>query len=74
MPKDTNTPIEPKFYRISDVERRLTLCRASIYNRMRRDPTFPRSVKLTSRTVAWIREEIEAWADNRPRNEGHHGR
>ena len=63
MPKKTT--VKPRFYRIADVATYLNLCRATIYNTMRRDPSFPRSVKLTSRTVAWPREEIEAWATER---------
>ena len=55
----------PTFFRIRDVQAYLNLSRASIYSLMDRDPTFPGSIKLTKKAVAWRRSEIEEWARSR---------
>ena len=65
MRKPNITP-PTAFYRITDVMARLNLGTSAIYRLLRRDPTFPRQVKLASRAVAWRRDEIEEWIANRP--------
>ena len=57
---------KPTFFRIRDVQAYLNLSIASIYSLMDRDPTFPRSIKITKKAVAWRRSEIEEWARSRP--------
>ena len=54
------------FYRLDDLMARLNLGSSAIYRLLRRDPTFPRQVKLAIRAVAWRRDEIEEWIANRP--------
>lgn len=52
--------IEMNMIRISDVILMTSLPRSTIYHYVRCDE-FPRPVKLGARSVAWIREEVEAW-------------
>ena len=54
-----------RFFRIRDVEKFTGLSRASIY-RLMRESKFPRPVRLGERAVAWIIDDLEIWAENRP--------
>lgn len=60
---------QPVFYRVREVTAYLNLSRASIYSLMNKDPTFPKSINLTGKAVAWYRTEIEDWALNRRRRQ-----
>lgn len=42
------------------------LTRSALYQLMR-EGTFPRPVKLTERSVAWIESEVRAWIEARIR-------
>lgn len=46
------------------VEEMTGLRRAAIYKRMA-DGTFPRTVKLDGRAVAWVEAEVAAWVADR---------
>ncbi len=50
--------------RIGEVTRRTGLSRASVY-RLMADGHFPRSVRLSSRTTAWVLSEIDEWIGGR---------
>ena len=48
-----------KFLRLPEVEARTGKSRSSIYQGVA-DGTFPKQIKLGTRAVGWIEEEIEA--------------
>jgi prophage regulatory protein len=45
------------FLRLPQVMQRTGLCRSAIYAL----ETFPKSIKLAGRAVAWIESEVETW-------------
>ena len=49
-----------RLIRLKEVMSRTGLGRTSIYNFMNAG-TFPKSVQLGERAVAWVDEEIDAW-------------
>ncbi|KVW21518.1 AlpA family transcriptional regulator [Burkholderia ubonensis] len=55
--------IKKALIRRKRVEELTSLSRTSIYQRMR-DKTFPGSVRLGTRSVAWRLEDIEKWLAN----------
>lgn len=55
--------IKKALIRRKRVEELTSLSRTSIYQRMR-DKTFPGSVRLGTRSVAWRLEDIEEWLAN----------
>lgn len=55
-----------KMLRIKELTARVGLSRSSVYSKMDPasaafDPTFPKQIKLGSRAVAWLEEEVDAW-------------
>ena len=50
-----------KILRRKQLEERLQLSRSTIYERMRTDPEFPRSVNLGGRAVGWVEGEVDAY-------------
>lgn len=46
--------------RRDDVERATGLPRSTIYEKMAKGE-FPRSIKLSAKSVGWLESEIEAW-------------
>jgi prophage regulatory protein len=67
---DMNTLI-----RLSDVMRRTGLGRTSIYQGMA-SGSFPRSIRLGPRAVAWVEAQIDEWIRSRIRDtveRRHHG-
>ena len=50
-----------RLVRLSAVKEITGLSRSTIYA----DPTFPKSVKIGDRAVAWVEDEILAWVDAR---------
>jgi prophage regulatory protein len=57
---------EPRtsFIKIGKVSERVGLSRAQIY-KMMANGDFPRQINLTSRSVAWTENEIDAWIASR---------
>ena len=51
----------PRLLRLPAVKEVTGLSRSTIYA----DPSFPQSVKIGARAVAWIEEEIRDWIDTR---------
>jgi len=49
-----------KLIRIKDVMDRTGLGRSTVYKYMKLG-LFPKSVNLTTRAVAWVESEVEAW-------------
>ena len=68
---DSNEMKTPKkLLRLNDVIERTGLSRSTVYNLMdekhrQYDPTFPRQVALTQRSVAWFQHELDSWIDAR---------
>lgn len=65
-------------WRRPKVEEVTGIGRSTIYRGMA-DGTFPKSIKLGSRSVGWIRSEVLSWVDDRikssrPNNESTVGR
>lgn len=59
-----------KLLRLPQVESRTGLKKSTIYDRIKQG-TFPISVKLGAKAVAWRSDEIEAWIESRPRTVNH---
>ena len=51
----------PRLLRIPEVLARTGLSRSRLYA----EPTFPRSVKIGERAVAWVEDEVSAWVEDR---------
>lgn len=47
--------------RVKQLVERTRLSRATLYVLMSTDPTFPRKIKLTMRTVGFLESEVNAW-------------
>lgn len=55
--------------RLADVTRRVDLSKRSIYYLIKKGD-FPRPIRVGSRAVRWLRNEIEDWLLSRPRGAG----
>jgi len=53
-----------RFMKLDEVTRTVGLGRSSVYKQMAAG-TFPRSVCLGGRSVAWVSDEIDAWMQTR---------
>ena len=54
------TNINSQFIRLPQVKELTTLSKSSIY-RLISDGDFPKQVLLGSRSVAWVRSQVEDW-------------
>jgi predicted DNA-binding transcriptional regulator AlpA len=54
-----------RILRMKQLVERTQLSRATLYVLIATDPTFPRKIKLTERTVGWIECEVDAWIMSR---------
>lgn len=54
-----------RILRMKQLVERTQLSRATLYLLIATDPTFPRKIKLTERTVGWIECEVDAWIMSR---------
>jgi prophage regulatory protein len=50
-----------RLLRLPEVLNRTGLSRSTLYA----DPSFPKSVKVGERAVAWVEDEITEWIDDR---------
>ena len=53
-----------KFIKISEVIEKTSLSRSTIY-RLLNLGDFPRQVKLSSRSIGWVEEEIQEWINEK---------
>lgn len=53
-----------RFLRLADVIERTGLSRSYIYLSISKGE-FPKNIKLSSRSVAWLESEIDAWMQDR---------
>jgi predicted DNA-binding transcriptional regulator AlpA len=47
--------------RMRQLIQRTGLPRSSVYNLISKDPTFPRKIQLSARSVGFFEHEVEAW-------------
>ncbi|HCE2683185.1 TPA: AlpA family transcriptional regulator [Vibrio parahaemolyticus] len=52
-----------RFLKLKEVMEKTALSRSAIYRKMSED-TFPKSVNLGDRAVAWIESEVDEWMDS----------
>jgi prophage regulatory protein len=50
--------------RLAKVKKRVGLGKTAIYKRVR-EGSFPRPIRVTSRAVAWLPAEVDAWVKAR---------
>ena len=62
---------KPLLLKIGEVQRLLRVGRSTVYKLLAEDPDFPRPVHVTSKSVAWRREDLEKWVQSRPEVEVH---
>lgn len=43
----------------------LNIARATLYELIKNDPTFPRPFKLGTRDNGWLRRDVESWLDTK---------
>lgn len=54
-----------RILRMKQLIERTRLSRATLYGLLASDPTFPRKIKLTARTVGWLESEVDSWIASR---------
>lgn len=64
--KTQNIPVSG-FYRLPKMRELLGLSNTTIWELSRRDPDFPKPVKLTSQCTAWRADEVHDWMESRER-------
>lgn len=57
-------PAEVELIKIAEVRRITSMSTTYIYEHML-DNTFPKQVRLGPRSVAWVKSEVQAWAQER---------
>jgi prophage regulatory protein len=50
-----------RILRIKQLIERTSLSRATLYVLMSSDPTFPKKIQLTARSVGFLESEVDAW-------------
>lgn len=59
-----------RLLRMKQIVELTNLSRATLYVLAQTDPTFPRKIKLTERTVGYIAQEVEQWILSRAQARG----
>ncbi|SAK51085.1 phage transcriptional regulator AlpA [Caballeronia glebae] len=54
-----------RILRMKQLIERTNLSRATLYVLMASDPTFPRKIKLTARSVGFLESEVDTWIASR---------
>ncbi|MBO7882019.1 helix-turn-helix transcriptional regulator [Burkholderia pseudomallei] len=54
-----------RILRMKQLIERTNLSRATLYVLMASDPTFPRKIKLTARSIGFLESEVDAWIASR---------
>ncbi len=60
----SDTPKKERFLRLTDVMARTGLSRSAIYLNIS-EGSFPQNINLSTRSVAWLESEIDAWMQDR---------
>lgn len=58
--KVTNRPITSRIIRKPELKERFGLADSTLYDAIRAKK-FPAQIKLSSRSVGWLSDEVEAW-------------
>ena len=58
--QQSSSKARSRLIRLPEVMDRIPLSRTSIYNRIN-DGTFPKPIKLGSKSVAWLESSIDEW-------------
>lgn len=58
-------PVGARVLRIKEVVERTGLSRSTVYVLMKSDPTFPKKVGLSARTIGVIEHQLDAWIASR---------
>ena len=61
-----------RMLKIADASALTTMSRSWIYGRLK-EGSFPRPLRVSSRCVAWLAEDVEQWLADRPRAGGAEG-
>ena len=66
-------PNTPMFLRLADVCVRISLSRATVYNKINAaspyyDPSFPTARRVGDRSVRWLPDDVDAWINSRSAN------
>ncbi len=56
--------------RIKQLIERTNLSRATLYVLMATDPTFPKKIKLTARSIGFLESEVDGWIQSRAQRRG----
>ncbi|MDF3085815.1 AlpA family phage regulatory protein [Burkholderia sola] len=59
-----------RILRMKQLIERTKLSRATLYVLMSSDPTFPRKIKLTARSIGFLELEVDAWIEARAQLRG----
>lgn len=51
--------------RMKELVKRTGLSRATLYTLIATDPTFPKKIKLSARSVGYLESEVDAWIASR---------
>lgn len=54
-----------RILRMKQLVERVNLSRATLYVLMSSDPTFPRKIRLTERSIGFLESEVDAWIASR---------
>ncbi|MGU7881803.1 helix-turn-helix transcriptional regulator [Burkholderia sp. AW50-3] len=54
-----------RILRIKQLVERTSLSRATLYVLMSTDPSFPKKIQLTARSVGFLESEVDAWIASR---------
>jgi prophage regulatory protein len=58
----TSNYVPPRILRMSLLQQKVGLCKASIYNRINAG-TFPKSISLGGKSVGWLESDIDQWIE-----------
>lgn len=59
-----------RILRLKQMIDRTSLSRATLYALMASDPTFPKKIKLTARSIGFLESEVDAWIESRAQARG----
>jgi prophage regulatory protein len=59
-----------RILRMKQLIERTNLSRATLYVLMATDPTFPKKLKLTARSIGFIESEVDGWIEARAQLRG----
>jgi len=62
-------PLRPIFISPKNINLVIEIGRSEAYELLKNDPTFPKLRRISGRRVAWLVEDLAAWAKTRPVHE-----